>query len=513
MSYNTLTRTENVTKNLAFGVISKVFLLGATFLVRTLFIRILGAEYTGVSSLYSNILSLLNLAELGFGSVLTYELYKPLKNNDEETVAALVLLFKKIYTAIIAVILSVGLLLIPFLKYIVKSDLNQQDLLIYYVLYLADSVASYFVAYRTMVIEADQKRYVINLAEIITKFVMYICQSVYLVVTKDFLGYLVIQVVFTVIKNISLHVASLKMYPYLEHISKEASKVQLETSRIYKNAKAMCVTKISTVILNQTDSIIISMLLGTVYVGYYSNYYMLIVYLNSIYNIIVTSIEASVGNLNAELDTQKSYGVYKKIDFLIFCMNVFCVAEYVCIVQDFIAVWIGDGYIQKMSLVAALMITFYFQQAMNTVVTYRQTMGLFEATKKVYPIMAFLNIVLSVGLGVRMGVAGVALATGLSRFFTSFWYEGKVVFEKMGHSLSEYLTKQLLNGVFTVVTVLMAYWLVSLISLRGLIAVIIKALLTGLIVIAMLFTVYHSSDEWKWIIRYINKRVKLRGNI
>ena len=197
-----MSRTENVTKNLAFGVISKVFLLGATFLVRTLFIRILGAEYTGVSSLYSNILSLLNLAELGFGSVLTYELYKPLKNNDEETVAALVLLIKKIYTAIIAVILSVGLLLIPFLKYIVKSDLNQQDLLIYYVLYLADSVASYFVAYRTMVIEADQKRYVINLAEIITKFVMYICQSVYLVVTKDFLGYLVIQVVFTVIKNI-----------------------------------------------------------------------------------------------------------------------------------------------------------------------------------------------------------------------------------------------------------------------------------------------------------------------
>ena len=112
-----------------------------------------------------------------------------------------------------------------------------------------------------------------------------------------------------------------------------------------------------------------------------------------------------------------------------------------------------------------------------------------------------------------MGVAGVALATGLSRFFTSFWYEGKVVFEKMGHSLSEYLTKQLLNGVFTAVTVLITYWFVSLISLSGLIAVIIKALLTGLIVIAMLFTVYHSSYEWKWIIGYINKRVKLRGNI
>ena len=132
---NNASRTQNVTKNLMVGIISKAFLLVATFVTRTLFIRILGAEYTGISSLYSNILSLLNLAELGFGSVLTYELYKPLRDNDEEMVAALVALFKKIYSVIIVVISVFGLLLVPFLKYIVKSDLNQTDLLIYYLLY------------------------------------------------------------------------------------------------------------------------------------------------------------------------------------------------------------------------------------------------------------------------------------------------------------------------------------------------------------------------------------------
>ena len=88
MLQNNASRTQNVTKNLMVGIISKAFLLVATFVTRTLFIRILGAEYTGISSLYSNILSLLNLAELGFGSVLTYELYKPLRDNDEEMVAA-----------------------------------------------------------------------------------------------------------------------------------------------------------------------------------------------------------------------------------------------------------------------------------------------------------------------------------------------------------------------------------------------------------------------------------------
>ncbi len=502
-----MSRTANVTKNLTVGVISKVFLLGATFVVRTLFIRILGAEYTGISSLYSNILSLLNLAELGFGSVLTYELYKPLKDNDEETVAALVALFKKIYTAIIAVVLTFGLLLIPFLKYIVKSDLNQSELLIYYVLYLMDSVASYFVAYRTMVIEADQKRYVTNLAEIIAKFAMYICQSIYLVLTRDFLGYLIIQVAFTILKNVALHIVSLRMYPYLSR-KNTACKTNIDTGRIYKNVKAMCVTKISGVILNQTDSIIISILLGTIYVGYYSNYYMLIIYLNSIYSIIVTSMEASVGNLNAEGNQEKSYSIYKRIDFLLSSINVFCVAEFICIVQDFITVWIGEEYIQGWPLIIALMVTFYLQQSMNTVLIYRQTMGLFEAVKKAYPIMAMLNIILSILLGKIMGVAGVALATGMSKLLTVFWYEGKIVFQKMGQGMWQYLLGQIKRAFFLIITVAVAFRLSLMISMCTITGIILKGIMTGLVVLVCLFVAYHRTAEWKWAVNYAFQRTR-----
>lgn len=502
-----MSRTANVTKNLTVGVISKVFLLGATFVVRTLFIRILGAEYTGISSLYSNILSLLNLAELGFGSVLTYELYKPLKDNDEETVAALVALFKKIYTAIIAVVLTFGLLLIPFLKYIVKSDLNQSELLIYYVLYLMDSVASYFVAYRTMVIEADQKRYVTNLAEIIAKFAMYICQSIYLVLTRDFLGYLIIQVAFTILKNVALHIVSLRMYPYLSR-KNTACKTNIDTGRIYKNVKAMCVTKISGVILNQTDSIIISILLGTIYVGYYSNYYMLIIYLNSIYSIIVTSMEASVGNLNAEGNQEKSYSIYKRIDFLLSSINVFCVAEFICIVQDFITVWIGEEYIQGWPLIIALMVTFYLQQSMNTVLIYRQTMGLFEAVKKAYPIMAMLNIILSILLGKIMGVAGVALATGMSKLLTVFWYEGKIVFQKMGQGMWQYLLGQIKRAFFLIITVAVAFRLSLMISMCTITGIILKGIMTGLVVLICLFVAYHRTAEWKWAVNYAFQRTR-----
>lgn len=507
MSEESTSRTENVTKNLVVGVVSKLCMLGTTFVVRTLFIRILGAEYTGISSLYSNILSLLNLAELGFGSVLTYELYKPLRDNDEEMVAALVALFKKIYSVIIVVISAFGLLLVPFLKYIVKSDLNQTDLLIYYLLYLTDSVSSYFVAYRTMVIEADQKQYVTNLTEIIARFAMYICQSIYLVVTRNFLGYLVIQVLFTIIKNIALHFLSLKMYPFLNQ-KQVTTKKLLNTGRIYKNVKAMCVTKISGVILNQTDSIIISILLGTIYVGYYSNYYMLIIYLNSIYSIIVTSMEASVGNLNAEGNQEKSYSVYKRIDFLLSSINVFCVAEFICIVQDFITVWIGEEYIQGWPLIIALMVTFYLQQSMNTVLIYRQTMGLFEAVKKAYPIMAMLNVILSILLGKIMGVAGVALATGMSKLLTVFWYEGKIVFQKMGQSMWQYLLGQVKRVFFLVITVAVAFRLSLMISMSTITGIILKGIMTGLVVLVCLFVAYHRTAEWKWAVNYAFQRIR-----
>ena len=104
-------RTENAAKNLKVAVICKLGLFGMAFVARTAFIRILGAEYTGVSSLYSNLLDILNLAEFGFGSVLTYELYKPLKEDDEEMIATLVALFKRIYLVVIAVVLGFGLLI------------------------------------------------------------------------------------------------------------------------------------------------------------------------------------------------------------------------------------------------------------------------------------------------------------------------------------------------------------------------------------------------------------------
>ena len=481
------------------------------FVARTVFIRILGAEYTGVSSLYSNLLNLLNLAEFGFGSVLTYELYKPLKEDDEETITALVALFKRVYLIVIAVVLGFGLLLIPFLGVIVKSDLNSGDLLIYYLLYLLNSVIGYFVAYRTVVIEADQKRYIENLIDIGSKFVMYLCQTVYIVFTKDFLGYLILQTIFTVLRNVTMYGVSLKMYPYLRKLPRKQSISEDSRKRIYSNSRSMFITKLSNVVLNQTDSIIISILFGTVMVGYYSNYFMLVTYILSIYAIVFSSIEASVGNLNVDADSEKSFRIYKRLDYMLFCTNLICTVVFLCVVQDFIGIWIGEKYRQSFLLVISLLFTFYLQCAMNITSTFRQTMGLFVVTKRVYPAMAALNVVLSVIFGRQIGIAGVALATGVSRLLTSFWYEGKYVYLKMGHRLGEYIRRQ--AGFFLVlfITGMISYYICSRLSMTGISAVLIKGLVSLFIAIAALAVTGFRTEEWEWMVQRIRSVLERRG--
>lgn len=490
-------RTEAAARNLSVGLLNKFILMGATFIVRTLFIRILGAEYTGISSLYSNILSLLGLAELGMGSVLTYELYVPLQERDNETVKMYVSLFRKIYLAVILAVTCAGIALIPFLRGITHSTLENRYLILFYLLYLLDSIASYFVVYRTTVIEADQKRYITQTVEIVSKLVMYLTQSVYLVLRHDFVGYLCIQVTFTVIRNVVLHQIAVNMYPFLR--DKPTSKIEREKiSKLFQNVRATFVTKLSTVVLTQTDSIIISALAGVIAVGYYSNYNMVVVYLNSFFSIAYYAIEASVGNLNAEQDYDKSYVMYKRLSLLFGIANAICVVGYLCIVQDFIGVWIGEEYIQAGGLVLSIIFTFYVNESVTVITMYRQTLGLFKETKRIYPIMAIINIILSVILGKYLGVAGVVLATGLSRLATSFWYEGEVVFKRLGYPMGDYLKGQGGLAIFALVAALVSGGICNLISLKGIVAILLKAMIVGMVVLSLSWIAYGRSEEWKW---------------
>lgn len=510
MQINKMSRTDAATKNLTVGVLSKMVLLGAAFTVRTIFIRILGVEYTGISSLFTNILNLLNLAELGLGSVFTFELYEPLHAKDNATVCAYVVLFKKIYYVIIAAICCIGMALIPFLGDITHSTLPTNYLVMYYLLYLVDSLASYFAVYRTTVIEADQKRYVVQYIEVATKLIQYVLQSIYLLRHHDFEGYLIIQVFFTILRNVLLHWIAGKMYPYLRN--KEVLRIEQKTmKKIAINVKATFISRLSDTVMNQTDSIIISALIGVAAVGYYSNYNMIVVYINSIISMLFYAIEASVGNLNAEHDAEKSFSLFKNLSVWMAIMNAFCVSAYVCLVQNFIHLWIGEEYLQDMLLVICILFSFYMNQTMGVLYIYQKTMGLFCEVQKIYPFMAVLNIALSIWLGRSMGIAGVILATGIARGVTIFWYEGKIIFRKLEHSFKEYMLQQLLFALYTIATAAISYLLCTHISFDGFGGLCGRACTVAFVWCGCTLCLWKKTSEWKWGLSIVKRKIKRNG--
>lgn len=513
-----MNRSMNSAKNIATGLINKMLLMIMAFFVRTLFIRYLGAEYNGLNSLFMNILSILSLAEFGIGNVLMFTLYSALKNHDENKIASLTYEFKKMYRIIILIILFFGLIVMLFVPLIVNSSINMINVYIYYLLYLFNSISTYFVIYRTTVINADQKNYIVNITTTITTTIMYILQIISLIIFKNFLIYLIIQVVCNIGNNVILNIIAIKKYPYLKKIDKIKSDNSIDKKDILKNIKATFIYKISDTILDQTDSIIISIMLGTLYVGYYSNYFLIITYMVNIAAIIANGLLASFGNLNAENNMEKSYKMFKASMLAFCCFGVICSVCYVCSIQDFIQIWIGEKYLMNYDLVLSVVFVFYLRMVTNSMWMYRTSMGLFKEVQYMSLVCALLNIVLSIILGKVYGLAGIIIATGISRLMTTFWYEGKVLYKKFNVSSKKYILRQIKDFMTLIISLIFSIIICNCINtlfINHLILFIIKNIICILITSIILFIIYHNSEEFNTIIEKLKSiiRNKNRRNI
>lgn len=500
-------RTQKAFKNVLTGIMNKLILMLLAFAIRTLFVRLLGAEYTGINSLYTNILSVLSLAELGLGNVMMFYLYSALKDKNTEEICALVYEFKKIYNAIIICVLVVGLSIVPALQIIVNSELDHEELIVYYLLYLANSVMSYFVIYRTVVIKADQQEYILNNVATVMTVVMYVCQLGYLAIYRNFLGYLIIQVICTILTNMIQNYIAIKKYPYLKNKCKKQAKI--DRKDLFKNVKATFLYKVSDTILDQTDNIIISIMFGTWMVGMYSNYYLIVTYLVNIAGIIANGVVASFGNLYVEGNKEKSCSMFK-CSFLFFSIYaIVCTTCYICLIQDFVPIWVGKQFLMDYKIVLGVMMVFYLRMVTNTVWIYRSTMGVFKEVQYINIAAAGMNIVLSIILGKRLGVAGVIAATAISRLLTSFWYEGKVVINKLEVVVSKYFYYQLKSITITSITVVISLMICSNVKLAGMVLILVKLLIAVGISAVTIFLAYYKTEEFNLIVSKIRKKHSL----
>jgi O-antigen/teichoic acid export membrane protein len=493
-----VSRARKSARNIYSGILSKVILFVFAFACRTVFVRLLGAEFTGINGLYSNILNVLSLADLGIANVFAYSLYSCLEEKNNDHLSQLVGVFKKLYILIGMTVFAIGLALVPFLPYIVNTNLPIDRLVLYYVLYLINAAASYFFAYKTIILDADQKQYINSICITISQCVMYLLQVVYLILFRDFVGYLIIQVVCTIGKNLAASRIVDLQYPVVRKKRKKDDN-QIETnviSTLRSNIKSTFIYKISTVMLNNTDNILISMILGTVYVGYYSNYYLLIQYVKAYTYIFTSGIQASIGNFQITENEDSSYDVFKALNLLYAGIGCVLVCAFANCIQEFIPIWVGKEYLISNASVFAILLTLYIDTISNPIYLYRETLGLFREVRYIMIPAAVINIVLSIILGKMYGLFGILFATSIARLLTSCWYEPIVICKRLGQSVEKYFITQLKYGCVTVITLATTYVICQHIS-GSLMGIVCRVGITIILALVAIIVTNYKSKEFE----------------
>lgn len=498
-------RSVNSVRNISFGFAQQLITLVLAFATRTIFVRKLGAEYTGVNGLYTNILTLLSLAELGIGNVLTYSLYGALHDNDQERINQLISFYRKLYRGIAAAVTVVGLAIVPFLGYLVKSTLPHDEVVLYYLLFLCNSVVSYFVMFKVTLLRADQKEYKRNIVATVCLLLQYVLQIAFLYINNNYTIYLVIQIFFTILQNVICNGIANKEYPFLKEYTKRCDLI--DKKGLISDVKSMFVYKVSNVVVTSTDNILVSLLLGTIYVGFYSNYSMIIHYIATFINLMITGLIASLGNLNADNSSAHSFSVFKGMVYLFGVITVFCTVCVLNVTQGFIQIWVGSEYVLGKDVLIAILATFYVTHAFDPTWMFCETMGLFKERKGAMVVNAILNIALSVVLSKPFGMAGILGATAIARTVTIVWWEPYILFKKKFHRpLIDYFKQQAGIICTNALIVLISYGLCSFVS-ESFLGLIIRVAICGATVFIVEMLFMRKTEEFSWALSKLNQLI------
>lgn len=410
-------RTKNSLKNVSINFINNIMLNLLRFVSRTIFIKILGETYLGINGMLSNVLGILALADLGIGSAISYSLYKPLAENDNEKVKSLMSFYRKAYLIIAVVVLVAGLCILPFLYIFVNNTDNISGLHVYYLVFLMNMVIGYLFSYKRTLITADQKEYEIVPIIMIFNLLITIFQIVVIIVLKNYLIYLIVQTLFILVENIFINAYINKKYPYIK--DKNIEKLtKNELNPIKKNVKALIYHKLGSYFVDSTDNIIISKFLGLSVVGLYSNYFLITNMFKTFINSALYSMISSIGNVNVSEAPEKRLKIFKTMNFLSFVVFSMCSLCLFNLFNLFVGkIWIGDKYLLDTGTVLMICLIFYINGFMHFNDAIKSSAGLYDKDKWVPIVQSIINIILSVILVNIFGLMGVFIGTLASSLF------------------------------------------------------------------------------------------------
>ncbi|MCM1387506.1 MAG: polysaccharide biosynthesis protein [Bacillus sp. (in: Bacteria)] len=509
-------RVKQAEKNIFFGYISNIVILLLGFWQNRIFIRVLGGTLLGVNGLYTTILGMLSLAELGIGTALNYSLYKPVAEHNEEKIKSFMRLYKKAYTIIAVVIAVIGLLLTPFLPYLItaekRGDISIRDLTIYYLIFLFNTVSTYFVAYKYSLVNAEQRNYIQTTITTLTKIVTVAAQIVILFTTQNFLFYLLTQAAVELIQKIAVSIYFNRLYPYLR--DKDVKKLEkVETDTVVQKTKAMMLHKIGDVARLSTDDIIITYYLDLNWVGIVHNYNYVITYAANFINVIFNSIVSGFGNLVATESKEKQYGVFKIYRFVACWLYGFAAVGFWLLLTPFVTgIWLDESWKLGQTVLTLILIDLYLKGGRTVLVNFKIAAGVVEKDRYLALIQGGVNLLISI-VGIKwIGLAGVYVGTVVSGILANLIQPVIIYHDCFSQSVRHYFKDSFkyIAAILGIVIILIPVKNMVL-KQMSLPAFILMAVIITIVYNMVFMCLFRKTDEFLYLQNWITGKLKRTG--
>ena len=504
-------RVKYSINNSIWGILYRVLHMAVPVCFRAIIIRDLGVAYVGLNGLFLSMLTVLNLTELGFGAAVVYMMYKPIVENDTETLRNLLALLRTIYRWIGLIMMAMGLAMLPFLHFLIHNDTGVEvNYYALYLMYLFHTVVSYWMfAYKSSLFTAYQRSDVIFKIMFFCGLVEYGLQFIVLFTTHNYYLYILVFMVMIIPQNISYQIVSKKMYPDL-YCEGKATEEQVETLKT--KIKALIGHRVGNTVIFSIDSIIISIFLGVTILAQYDNYNYVVTAIVTLLTIIQSSVLASVGNKIVVDSTERVYNLFKRLTFIWIGLVGWCSACFATIFQPFITIWVGGQYLFSDTLVLCIVLYFFLWQFRNMGVVFKDAAGLWEADFfKPYIGMA-LNVILSViCVAYSKSIFGVLLPTMAIMMFLYYPWETHVLFKYLfQRSSREYIIITCKYSIFALIGTGAVYCLCRWVSLGGIIGIVVNGILSTLIMPGIYMLLSIRTPEYKGTLDMIIGFIKNR---
>lgn len=502
-------RTQKSLKNIVVAIVVQIITVLLSFVTRTLLVKSLGVESVSLNGLFTEVISMLSLTELGVGSAIIYNLYKPLAEGDKEKVCKLMRLFKKAYNIIALATFCIGVALLPIIHLLVNQvDYSNNYIRFVYFLFVLQTSASYLFSYKVSLLNADQQKYIYSIIHLVFKCISTFVAACILFTTYNYLYYLISIIFFNIVTNFVASIVVDKKYPYLqENYGKLSSD---ETNKVFSNIKNLFIKNVSAKVTNSTDNILISTLVGTLSVGVYTNYSIILNAVKQFSVQISGALAGSLGNLFASEKNDHCIRVLNRLTFIFFIIASSLSVCLYCCITPFIEVWLGKNWILSDSVVFVCCINLFLDFCKIPLWQSLEVSGLFKKDKNISIIGTTVNLIVSIVLGLKIGISGIFWGT-FTTYVIQIVLKIRLLFKDyFNNSSMKYYGKWLLFFVLTVTEMLLCKFIISTyFEFGGILQFFVTALFGGLLSLIINIIIFFRTDEMKYCLQLLGKMVNI----